>query len=343
MTEQEFASTQPLKPIPEQETDERLAPAREQHAPLAVPSSLWGAFTLIARFEMAVALSIPVVVGAVMGWWQIGSFSTVTFLFTFVSVFAAALGINLLHEYHDFLRSREQETRAVDEPFVTGYGMMAAGAIEPLVVRGMAHILLALAFVCNLWLTLLAGWPVLCFAGFAFLLAYFYAVPPIHYGYRGWGLGSIGVFLCCGLLQTTGSYYVQSGTLGWLPIWASVPLGLLVMVTFLHYNIIHYRRDWALRNRTLAVTLGLERALDLSALFTVLAYVTILMMVALTPAPLWALISLGAMPIALGPFANVRRDQLSPNDCFNLYGAVVSATILTGLLLGLGFWADKIF
>ena len=53
-----------------------------------------------------------------------------------------------------------------------------------------------------------------------------YVAPPLAYGYIGRGLGEVGILASFGLLPTLGSYYAQTGKLGWAPILAALPPGL---------------------------------------------------------------------------------------------------------------------
>jgi 1,4-dihydroxy-2-naphthoate octaprenyltransferase len=111
---------------------------------------------------------------------------------------------------------------------------------------------------------------------------------------------------------------------------------------FFNYNAIHYRRDWLIHKRTLTVNLGLARALDMTALLTVTAYVLILLLVTLSHLPLWGLTALGALPVALGVFSRLDRDNLTPEACWWVYRTSVHATWLTGLLFSLGLALDRL-
>jgi 1,4-dihydroxy-2-naphthoate polyprenyltransferase len=340
-----FASTSPLLP------GQQALP--EQHMPRSrawlfrfielPPRTIAGAFFRLTRADAALALVMPTLCGAMLGWWHSGHFNGLTFAFTLASVLASLLGVNTLAEYYDYKTARRADALAENEPLFSGFGLLAQGYVRPEIALNLGHILLAIGGICGLWLILLAGWPVLFFAGFSLLLAYTYAIPPVQYGYRGWALGEIGVFCGYGLLQLLGSYFVQAQTLTWLPLWVGLPFGLLATLTIFNYNIIYERRDWLMRKRTLAVSLGPLRAVDASVALTLGAYIAVLLIASLAHLPLGVLVVLVALPRAMSEFAQMQRDPLAVEDGVALYRATTHATLLSGLLFCLALLLDKLW
>jgi 1,4-dihydroxy-2-naphthoate polyprenyltransferase len=218
------------------------------------------------------------------------------------------------------------------DPLATGYGVLGRGLVESELAPNLGLILLAISAVCGLWLPVLAGWPPLFFAGLSVLLVYFYANPPLQYGRRGWGLGEAGLFVGYGVLQTLNSYYVQSQSISWRVLLICIPLSLLCVLVQHNYNLLFERRDWLLRKRTLAVSLGPVRALDVSALLTVVVHVSIVAIVSFAQLPFSTLLTLVALPVALGAFASIDRERLAMEDLFQVYKAGVNATLWTGIL-----------
>jgi 1,4-dihydroxy-2-naphthoate octaprenyltransferase len=185
-------------------------------------------------------------------------------------------------------------------------------------------------------LALFAGWPILFFSGLSFLVVWSVIYFPLHFGYRGWGLSEVAIWLGMGVLPLLTGYYGQAEAITWLAALAAGAFGLFSVLLFFNYNAIHYRRDWLIHKRTLTVNLGLTRALDVTALLTVAAYVLILLLVTLSHLPLWGLSALGALPVALGVFARVDHHNLTPEACWWVYRNSVHAIWLTGALFTLG-------
>ncbi|HEX9597573.1 MAG TPA: prenyltransferase, partial [Anaerolineales bacterium] len=261
---------------------------------------------------------------------------------TLCGLLVTVWGLAAWAEYADYVVSQRPGARSAPDVGASAYTLMGRGVLRPATVRDTGLIQLAIGALCSLWLTMLAGWPPLFFSGLSFLLAAVVIWEPVRYGFRGWGLGELGLLLALGMLPALTSYYVQAQSIGWLPVWAGGAFGLLTILLFLNHNTVHYRRDWLIHKRTLAVNLGLARAMDLSALLTVAAHVAILLMVIVMDLPLLALMGLGALPVALGVFARVDRSHPTPEQCLQVYWTGLHATVLAGLLFGVALILDKV-
>ncbi len=251
------------------------------------------------------------------------------------------VGFNLLGDYFDYRNSDDADPHVGPEPYFSGYSFLLHGVITPRAIRLIALMLLFLSFLCCLLLVWLVGWPMLFFAGLIYLLGFAYMTPPVKYAFRGWGSGELGVLLSAGLLVTMG-YYSQAETISWLPIWTAIPIGLLTVAVVYNFNIVYYRRDWLNRKRTLMVHLGPDRGLDLSSVLVVGGYVAFVLIVSWAHLPIWVLVCLGALPIALGRYGRLRRGY-GQDEYIDLYNATVNAVIVTGILFGVALAFDRIF
>ena len=97
-----------------------------------------------------------------------------------------------------------------------------------------------------------------------------------------------------------------------------------------------------MHKRTLVVNLSTPRALDGSALATVAVYIAILCIVSLSHLPLSTLVTLAALPTALGVFSRLRSTQITTEDRFLFYRTTVNAAIWTGLLFSVALISDKL-
>jgi 1,4-dihydroxy-2-naphthoate octaprenyltransferase len=307
------------------------------------PRTLLSVFGRVTRFGMALALTIPVICGTTLAWWETDRLNWLALAFNLCALLGVALGVNALTEYDDYRRASRSNVVTAPAPLATGYGLMMHGKFSPVIALNLGYILFAVGAMCCLWLALLAGWPSLFFSGLSLLLLYGYANPPLHYSGAGWGLGELGLFLSYGLLQLLNSYFVQSQTLSSLAVAISVPFGLLALVLFFNYNFLFERRDWLMRKRTLVVDLKTPRALDVSATLILLAYIAILLIVSMAHLPLLTLLTMLALPTALGGFSQLRRELLTSEDSFHLYKTTVQAMIWTGLLFSAALMVNKLF
>lgn len=295
--------------------------------------SYFAAVLRALRLPGALALATPAIYGSCIGAWQSGHFSLVVLLFMVATVLGAALFYQALSAVADYRRSLTPTARPAGDLADTPFNLMASGMLPPPMLMSMGYLALAIGVLCALWLALLTGWPVFFFGGISLLLIATAFAPPVQYAHRGWGLGECGVGLAFGVLPLLGGYYSQAQSLSWLPVLAGVPLILLCMLVVLNENLGTWRRDWLIGKQTLAVSIGAPRALDVSVLLTMAAYVAILVVVVWVKMPLWQLGGLATLPLALGAFADVRRSDVTSEDGYALRDAAAKATIWTTVLL----------
>lgn len=343
---------QSVPPRSTEQSDLDVAPAaRPQAAAQARPvpaRTRIGAYLRVVRLDMALALSLPALCSACIAWWQTGTFHPGVFTFTLVSTFATALGAHLLSAYHD------GELTALAEQRPAAHGMAGTRAaapagllprehVSPDIVHSLGYLALSLAGVCALWAGLLAGWPTVLFLAISIALAAGYAVPPVRFGARGWGLGEAGLLLGLGFLPALAGYYGQAGTLDRPVTWSALPFSLLGAAILLNHSLLYHRRDWLIRKRTLAVSLGPARAIDLGLLLVIGAFVLILLGASIAALPLRAIVALVALPIAAGAYSRLDRDDLTLAQCMGLHSAAVNATLAAALLFCLALLTDHLW
>jgi 1,4-dihydroxy-2-naphthoate octaprenyltransferase len=284
------------------------------------------------RVDMALALAMPALVGAFFGAWINGGMAWLPFAFTAVAVLSLTVAYQAYTALGDVRQSITPGARTTADLPDTAFSAITAGALPLPLVMSLAHLLLVLGVVCGLWLALLAGWPVLFFGALSLLLVGAALVSPLRYAYRGWGVGELGVSIGLGLLPLVNAFYIQAQSLSWLPVMAGLPIVLLSLWILLAQNLGSRRRDWLMDKRTLPVIVGEARALDLGVVVTLLAYTSILLMTVVARLPLWLLGGLATLPLAQGAFADIRRNNVTPEDGYRLRDAAVKATIWTGIL-----------
>lgn len=309
--------------------------------PMQPARTFVGAFIRICRFDAALATATPVAATAAAAWWISGTIHPFALVFSLAAAFFGGLGIHLLSEAQDralALAPQLQSALAATPDAPVRAPELARGEIQSL-----GLISLLISFVCSLWLGLLVGWPMILFGAASLLLGFLYSTPPVRYAEWGFGLGESGLFVAVGLLPAIGSYYAQSGTLDALALWSGVPFAMLVSLILLTQSLLHHRRDWLIRKRTLAVSLGLGRAIDLSTVLLIGAFVFILFAAIVSHLPLRTLIAMLALPIATGAYAQLDREVLPPVQGLRLYTAAIQATLATSLLYILAMLTDRLW
>lgn len=348
ISEHHFASTQPLKPLPGQPvamTGGELSVADKRlhqwlySAPTGQGALLWRLLSLRA----VLALWMPTLAGAMVGWHS-GAVEPLTVALLLIGNFALILGIRLLNDQRDYVYAlKSNDVKFSPELFATPYHLLAAGQISAAQLGRLGYGLLLTSVLAQVGLYRLVGWPVLFFYTVTLLFLYTDSTPPIRYSYRGWGIGELGVLLGYGLFPLVGSYFIVSGSISWLPVLVSLPFGLLAVLSVFTHNLLHYRRDWLMRKRTLVVMLGPLRIFDVSALLTIVVYAALLAIASLAHLPLSILVTLAALPLALRSLSQSRSEQPSLEDLFRLHLTILHVTLWTGLLFCVALLADKAF
>lgn len=348
ISEHHFASTQPIKPLPGQPVDvtgvaPEIADKRLQQWLYSAPTSQGALLWRLLQPRAVLALWMPTLAGAMLGW-QSSGVDTLTVALLLVGNFCMILGIHLLNDQQDYQYALESnDVKFIPELFATPYHLLAAGQISAAQLSRLSYGLLLASALAQIGLYLLVGWPVLFFYAVTLLFLYTYNTPPIRYSYRGWGIGEFGVLLGYGLFPLVGSYFIVSQSISWLPVLVSLPFGLLAVLSVFTHNLLHYRRDWLMRKRTLVVTLGPLRTFDISALLTILVYAALLAIASLAHLPLSTLVTLAVLPLALRGFSQLRSEQPPLENVFRLHLTTLQVTIWTGLLFCVVLLANKTF
>lgn len=343
-TESHFSSTQRLKQLPTANNPSvATQQAWLQERLYQEPANSWQTLVRLLRPRFSLALVTPLLCGALMGWWQTNDTNLWTVGLLLLGGVATVLGLNLLHEYHDFWHARKHnDVQFHLTIFATPFHLMATEHIRLPFIKYSSYALLTIGLLAYLGLVAQMGWPLMFFYTLSLLLIYTYSAPPIRYGYRGWGLGEIGLFLGYGFFPLLGSYYIVGRVLDWSALLTTIPFGLAATGLFVCYNFIHHHRDWLMRKRTLVVNVGPKRALDINALFTLLIYALFLAIVSLAHLPLIVLITLAGLPLATRIYGRLRaEEQIGLEDSFLLYRSTVTATLWMSLLFAIALLMDK--
>ncbi|MCE7987864.1 MAG: prenyltransferase [Caldilinea sp. CFX5] len=356
ISEHHFASTQPIKSLPGQPGDmpgdmpgdisgvELSVADKRLHqwlysAPAGQAALLWR----LLHLRAVLAFWMPTLAGVAVAWHS-GGVDPLTVTLVLVGNFCMILGINLLNDHWDYQYAlKSNDVKFIPELFATAYHLLAAGQISSAQLRRLGYGSLLVSALAPIGLYWLVGWPVIFFYAVTLLFLYTYTTPPTRYSYRGWAIGELGVLLGYGFFPLVGSYFIVSQSISWLPLLVSLPFGLLAVLSVFTHNLLHYRRDWLMRKRTLVVSLGPLRTFDVSAMLTILVYAAFLAIASLAHLPLSILVTLAALPLALRTFSQLRSEQPPLEVVFRLHLTMLHVTLWTGLLFCVALLADKAF
>src|SRR2546425_1022168 len=177
------------------------------------------------------------------------------------------------------------------------------------------------------------GWILLVLGAIGGAIGVFYTLPPFALQYHG--VGEIAVAAIFGPLVVLGSYVVQTGAVEAEPVWASIPLGLLVAAFLLVNEMPEHETDPRGGKRTIPARIGLERSVRL---YEAMVFAALLLLV------VFAVAQAGPWPSVLGLIAivplstarSVLRAHFREDPAHIRANA---ATIQAVLLLGAGMTA----
>lgn len=243
-----------------------------------------------------------------------------------IAVFLMHSGGNLLNEYFDFHSGVDIKVRPEAQRF---WGALPSGYLKPVQVLIAAFLCLTLAALLGIHIVRSTGVWSLILGIIGALGLYSYTGIPFQFKYRG--LGDLVIFLLYGPCITVGSSFVQSGTLGLVPLLLSFPVGMLVVGILVANNIRDYQGDLDAGIRTSVGILGLQQGKRIYVSI-VLGSPGILLILALAGLlPTRTLLSLLATPLGFSLARRVFRSQAFLSDLDARTAQYM--TLFTGLLI----------
>lgn len=205
------------------------------------------AWWLAIRPATLTASAAPVLVGSGAAWFE-GAFAPGPAFAALIGAFLLQIGANFANDVFDFERGADNAERLGPQR-ATQQGWISAAQMK----RAM-WLAFAGATAVGLYLTWVAGWPVLALGLVSIAAAYLYTGGPRPYGYLG--LGDLSVFLFFGPGAVAGTYYVQALEVSELALLASLPIGALATAILVVNNLRDIETDARANKRTLAVRIG---------------------------------------------------------------------------------------
>ena len=274
--------------------------------------------TILRAYSWPASL-VPVILGSVVAARH-GRFSWLDLALTLPAALLIHSGANLANTYFDF-------SNGVDKPATADDRGLVDRLMPPAAMRNLALALLAAGAALGLLLAYKNHLPALLWLGAAGLaLAWFYTAGPA-YKYRT--LGDVGIFLAFGPCIVTGTALIQTGVFVPEALWASIPVGLLIVAILHANNMRDLRSDAESDFRTLAGMLGLRRSENLYYALILTPYLFSLSFGSVWPAAFCAL----SVPLAVR-----LRERAALGDFARLVPETARFVAVYGLLLSAGLY-----
>lgn len=279
------------------------------------------------------ASTMPVVFGTVLAVvYGEATFQPLLFLMAIAAMVILHGASNLLSDIHDYRRGLDTVPTPVSGGVVRGLitvGQSRRAAILLFITGSLMGVFMA-------WLT---GWMLMVVGLVGLMVGVFYTTGSrISLKYNA--LGDLAVFMNFGVLGALGAWFVQTGSLSWIPVLWSVPMATLVIAILHANNWRDIHSDTRGNIITVASLLGDKKSLRY---YGVLIYGPFLMVLALIlvpwllvpgfPAmPFTFLITLLALPLTvrLWKIATNRKDPVHPMDFVTLDGSTARLNLVFG-------------
>ncbi|MCG6860046.1 MAG: prenyltransferase [Chromatiaceae bacterium] len=277
---------------------------------------------------VCVFLGIAVVIG------DGGSIDWLAAGIVLLGALSAHISVNALNEYEDFRSGLDLRTQRT--PFSGGSGALVAQPALAEQARAIGLVFLGLTAGCGLVLLWRAGLGLLPIGVLGLTLVFFYTTDINHHRW----LCLVAPGLGFGPLMVVGAYYGVTGTWSSSAVLASLIPFFLVSNLLLLNQLPDVEADRSVGRDNLPIALGIRRSLHVYGLFSLLAYVSLGLGVALSLLPPGALIASVTLPLAVVIHGGVGRTvdrggSLTP-DIVPSMALNVVLTLLTPALLAVG-------
>jgi len=294
----------------------------------------------VARASFLVAVAVPVIFGATLGWRESGRFDGSRFLLTLVGALLVHAGANLMNEHADHLSGADGAV-AQRTPVSGGSGVIQEGLLSSRAVLGASLLCLAGGVAVGLYLNALAhGHVILLLGVIGLFLAWAYSERPLALGYRGFGVGELSVGMAFGPLPVVGAYYIQAEEASLSAVVASIPLAALIAAVLLVNGFPDFASDRSVGKGTLVVTAGRGCAIVVYHVLVAGAYAVTALLVLARVLPPACLVCLVSLPLAWLAASNLRRGPEELATLTRAGGATIALHGVFGALLTAGLLFD---
>ena len=267
--------------------------------------------------------------------WHDGFFNPGDAILATFGLILAHTSCNALNDFFDYKSGVDKVTNRT--LFSGGSGLLKENLLQPKEALWLGIVCLLIDVPIAVYFILTKGWlllPLILVAGACVIL---YSPVILKYYWPEWS-----PFLGLGVLPVLGMYFSQTGMYTLNSVVAAMPSGFLVHNLLLLNEFPDVEADKVANRKTLTITLGRQGAAIVYAIFSVLVYIWIIGAVVLKSMPVFALLALLTLPLAIKAI----RGSFQYNDMDKLMGAMgtnVLVVLLTPLLIGIGHILSGIF
>ena len=281
------------------------------------------------RVRFLLASVIAVSLGLSLTWWNSGSIDIFQAILTMSGVIALHASVDLLNDYWDFKRGIDTKTKRTS--MSGGTGVLPDGLLKPKSVYNAGILFLVIGGLIGGYFVLLHGVVIGVILAFAIISIYFYSTKIVN-----WGLAEIFVAIK-GTLIVMGTYYIQNSDLTDISIMSGIVVGSLSSLVLFVTSFPDHDADKEKGRRTLVILLGRKNATSIYYIFPIVSYGVIIGCVIMSMIPVFCLISLVAIPVAINSIKKLKSSISSEEKIIPAMSSTLLFSRLAGTLFVIGF------
>jgi 1,4-dihydroxy-2-naphthoate octaprenyltransferase len=286
----------------------------------------WRVWWRLLRPHTLTAAFVPVSIGTALAVYE----TTIHFSL-FIAMLVASLFIqaatNMFNEYYDY-------KRGLDNAESVGIGgAIVREGIPPKTVLLLACSFFAAAVLLGVYICMNSSWWLALVGTICMAAGYFYTGGPIPIAYTPFGELAAGFFM--GLMIILISFFIQTGTITWTPIFVSVPISILVGAILLANNIRDLDGDRANGRKTLAILIGRKNAIRLLGAMFIISFVWMVVLTLFHIVSPWTLLVFFSIPKAVAATRGF-IGKTKPIEMMPAMKATAQTNTQFGLLLVIG-------
>ena len=281
------------------------------------------------RVRFLLASVIAVSLGLSLTWWNSGSIDIFQAILTMSGVIALHASVDLLNDYWDFKRGIDTKTKRTS--MSGGTGVLPDGLLKPKSVFIAGILFLVIGGLIGGYFVVLHGVVIGVILTFAIISIYFYSTKIVN-----WGLAEIFVAIK-GTLIVMGTYYIQNSDLTDISIMSGIVVGSLSSLVLFVTSFPDHDADKEKGRRTLVILLGRKNATSIYYIFPIVSYGVIIGCVIMSMIPVFCLISLVAIPVAINSIKKLKSSISSEEKIIPAMSSTLLFSRLAGTLFVIGF------
>lgn len=311
-----------------------LATQTEQHR------GITGIWIQALRLHYVPTSILPALLGSVIAWAEFQKFNFWYFILVMIGVTVHHMGLNMIDDVFDFLHAVDRFPGEEKNPYTGGSGVLTGGLLPTGRVLFASILCYLIGMMITAYLAVMIGWPILLFAAIGIFSSVFYTMPPIRYGYRGFG--ELSLLINFGPVLCLGAFYVQTGSIEWEPLIISLVPGFLMWSMIVINEIPDYHEDRQAGKMNLVARLGRKPGVILYVAGLVCAYMTILLSASFGIASFNVLLGLLTLHVSYNSIRMLNENYLDKVKMAPANLAAIKVHALTLICLIIGYLAAGI-